>query len=209
MDIRTALETEIIEGALAPGQKLDEAALAARFRASRTPVREALRTLAAGGLVTFQPRAGAIVAHPTVGEVIDLFELVAELEGVAARLACERMEPAHDEAIRAALDACRAAAGRSEPNGYYAANQTFHRAIHQASANRALVEEIVSVDKRLSPYRRFITLRPERTMAASDEHDAIADALAARNGERAATAMREHVRVLRDDALALARSLRI
>jgi DNA-binding GntR family transcriptional regulator len=208
LELRSAIETQIVDGKLAPGQKLDEAVLAAHFEVSRTPVREALRALAAVGLVEFRPRVGAIVAKPTVSEVMDLFELVAELEGAAARLACERMEPADETVIFEALESCRAAAGSFDPGDYYAVNGRFHRAIHAAAHNEALSREITLLDKRLSPYRRFITFRPGRTETALREHDRVAEALAERDGDRAAAAMREHVRILRDDAFTLARSLR-
>lgn len=209
LELRRAIETQIVDGELKPGQKLDEPVLAAQFEVSRTPVREALRSLAATGLVEFQPRVGAIVARPTVSEVMDLFELVAELEGIAARLACDRMEASDESTIFAALESCRAAASSFDPGDYYRVNGEFHRAIHVAAHNEALSREIASLDKRLSPYRRFITLRPGRTETALREHDCIAEALGNRDGGSAAAAMREHVQILRDDAFTLAKSLRV
>lgn len=209
VDTQDSIETEIVAGVLRPGEKLDEAVLAARYGVSRTPVREALRSLAGVGLVEFRPRAGVIVAQPTVTEVMDLFELVAELEGVAARLACQRIGEEDEEAIVAAYEACRTAAGSNDPDDYYQVNGRFHRAIHDAAHNEALTVEIAVLDKRLSPYRRFITLRPERTQAALEEHDRIMEALRRRDAEGAADAMRAHVRILRDDAFALAKSLKI
>lgn len=206
--ITDRLETQIVEGRLAPGEKLDEVALGNAFSVSRTPIREALRALAAKGLVEFRPRIGAIVACPTVGEVMDLFVLVAELEGVAARLAAERMTAVDMEAIVEAHEACLKAAETLDPREYYETNGRFHAAIQQAAHNRVLVEQTVLLDKRLSPYRRFITFRPGRTETALREHEAIYAALVARDGEAAARAMRSHVQVLAEDTLALAKSLR-
>ena len=208
-EIAAALEDEIVKGELPPGQRLDEQLLGKRFSVSRTPVREALRLLAASGLVTIEPRLGAIVARPTVSEIFDLFELVGELEAVAARLACERMGDHHREEITQTHDACRAAGRQGDADAYIARNDAFHAAIHTASENRALRDQIALLNKRLAPYRRFITFRPERKHAAEQEHEILAQALLAGDADAAARAMKEHVQMLADDAFVLARSLRL
>jgi DNA-binding GntR family transcriptional regulator len=207
--LTASIENEILEGRLKPGERLDEASLTRRFEVSRTPIREALRLLASSRLVELRPRLGATVARPTVGEVVGLFELVAELEGVAARLAVERMEPASLIAIEAAHRACQRAAAGSDAAAYYRVNGDFHRAIHDAARNQVLVEEIGVLDKRLAPYRRFITFRPGRTEEALKEHDRILRAIRKRDATRAALAMRDHVRILGEDALTLAKGLRM
>ncbi|MFO1057768.1 MAG: GntR family transcriptional regulator [Dongiaceae bacterium] len=207
--LTATIENEILEGRLKPGERLDEASLTRRFEVSRTPIREALRLLASSRLVELRPRLGATVARPTVGEVVGLFELVAELEGVAARLAVERMEAASLAAIEAAHSACQLAAGGSDAAAYYRVNGDFHGAIHDAARNLVLVEEIGVLDKRLAPYRRFITFRPGRTEEALKEHDQILRALRKRDAGRAALAMRDHVRILGEDALTLAKGLRM
>jgi len=206
--ITNEIESQIVEGRLVPGEKLDEVALGSRFSVSRTPIREALRALAAKGLVEFRPRIGAIVAAPTVGEVIDLFELVAELEGIGARLACERMTQDDRQQIIETHCACQSAAITLDPNTYYQTNGEFHSAILRAAHNTALMEQTELLDKRLSPYRRFITFRPGRIETALREHEAIYNAILARDGDAAASAMRDHVRVLGEESLALAKSLR-
>ena len=206
--ITDELETQIVMGQLAPGEKLDEIALGKAFSVSRTPIREALRALAAKGLVEFRPRIGAIVASPTVGEVMDLFELVAELEGVAARLAAERMTDEAAESIIAAHEACQSTARTLDPDKYYEINGVFHEAIHRAAQNEVLREQTELLNKRLSPYRRFITFRPGRIETALREHEEIYLALVARDADAAAVAMRDHVRVLAEESLALAKSLR-
>lgn len=207
--VREKIETEIVDGRLKPGDKLDEVVLAARLHASRTPVREALRALASAGLVNITPRLGATVDRPTVSQVIELFEVVAELEGVAARLATERGDDAARAAIAAAHDACTRTARFGAADAYYAANSVFHHAIWTAGGNQTLAAQIIAADKRLAPYRRFITFRPGRTQTALAEHETIARAIQARDGEAAAQAMRAHVRILGDDALTMARNLRL
>ena len=207
-DISADLETQIVEGRLSPGDKLDEVALGNHYSVSRTPVREALRVLAAKGLVEFQPRLGAIVARPTVGEVMDLFEVVAEMEGVAARLACERMDELDERLIVETHRACQEAASSFNPEMYYQTNGLFHAAIQKAAHNQILSDQIEQLNKRLSPYRRFITFRPGRTETAIREHEGVFEPILARDGAAAQIAMRDHVRVLAEDSLALSRSLR-
>lgn len=203
------IENDILEGRLKPGDRLDEAGLTRRYDVSRTPIREALRLLASSRLVELRPRLGATVARPTVGEVVGLFEVVAELEGVATRLAVERMDGPGLAAIEAAHRACQAAAAGDDAGAYYRVNGDFHGAVHRAARNGVLGEEIRVLDKRLAPYRRFITFRPGRTEEALREHDQILRAVQKRDATRAALAMRNHVRILGEDALTLAKGLRV
>ena len=176
---------------------------------SRTPVREALRQLAATRLVELRPRLGAVVASPTAGEVLDLFELVAELEGVAARLASERADDVALAGIEAVHHRCQTAALGKNAAAYYRINHDFHDAIHAASGNRALMQEIAALDRRLSPYRRFITFRAGRTETAVREHEQIVRALVKRDSGLAEAAMRDHVRILGDDAAVIVKGLRL
>jgi DNA-binding transcriptional regulator YhcF (GntR family) len=90
-DLVQALERDIVTGMLQPGDRLDERGLSERFNVSRTPVREALQSLARSGLVATLPRRGTVVASITVGELIEMFEVMAELEAMCARLAARRM----------------------------------------------------------------------------------------------------------------------
>jgi DNA-binding GntR family transcriptional regulator len=152
---------------------------------------------------------GAVVASPTAGEVIDLFELVAELEGMAARLAADRRDLHGRNAIEKAHEACQRAARKDDAAAYFRMNRVFHEAIHKAAGNEVLFEEIVALDMRLSPYRRFITFRVGRTQAALLEHDAILHAIQQGDAQSAQTAMRNHVRILGEDTMALVKGLKL
>jgi DNA-binding GntR family transcriptional regulator len=207
--LSSAIQTEILEGKLAAGTRLEELALSRRYGVSRTPIREALRQLAATRLVEIRPRMGAVVASPTAGEVIDLFELVAELEGMAARLAAERLDTYGRTTIEKAREACQRAARGRDAAAYFRVNQRFHEAIHKAAGNQALLEEIAALDMRLSPYRRFITFRAERTQAALREHDAIVHAILRGNARLAQMAMRDHVKILGDDTMVIVKGLKL
>src|SRR4051794_23647215 len=100
-ELRLQLADEIVRGALPPGAALDETEIAQRFSVSRTPVREALRQLAASGLVDARAHRGAVVARPSVGRLTGMFEAMAELEAMCAGLAAERMQPAERHRLEA------------------------------------------------------------------------------------------------------------
>src|SRR5690625_3757757 len=89
--IRIAIEADIRSGLLLPGDVIDEAALAREFKVSRTPIREALLQLEAQSILVSKPRQGMVVAKMNVQQLLALWELLVEMEGVCARLACERM----------------------------------------------------------------------------------------------------------------------
>src|SRR4030088_2205449 len=91
--IRLAIEEAIGNGSLLPGDIINEAELSARYSVSRTPIREALLQLQAQGMLTSLPRSGMLVAKMDVPQLLAMWELLAELEGICARLACERMTP--------------------------------------------------------------------------------------------------------------------
>lgn len=203
------IEREIVEGKLMPGDKLDEESLAARLNASRTPVREALRALASVGLVRIQPRIGATVNKPTVSEVIELFEVVAEMEAAAARLVCLRASDTEIAMIVAQHKVCEDQARSGSAESYFDANMQFHSLIWSAAGNHVLEDQIVLLDRRLSPYRRFVTFKAGRQEDAIAEHARIADAIQTRNQVAAVAAMREHVTILGSDVVQLARNLRL
>jgi len=207
--LRNQIEKEIVEGKLLPGDKLDEEVLAARLKASRTPVREALRALASVGLVRIQPRIGATVNKPTVSEVIELFEVVAEMEAAAARLVCLRALDPEIDMIVAQHKSCENQARSGTADSYFDANMQFHSMIWSAAGNHVLEDQIVLLDRRLSPYRRFVTFKPGRQEEAVAEHTRIADAIQNRDEAAATVAMRNHVNILGSDVVHLARNLRL
>ncbi|MGR3200011.1 MAG: GntR family transcriptional regulator, partial [Paracoccus sp. (in: a-proteobacteria)] len=101
--IRLALENAIVDGRYLPGQKIDPDAIAQDYGCSRTPVREALQALEASGLLIVQPKRGTFVAKLGVSELMERFELMAEMEAFCARLACRRADAQDIAAIAASL----------------------------------------------------------------------------------------------------------
>lgn len=194
------LEEEIIQGSLAPGTRLDEQALAERFKVSRTPVREALRHLASAGLVEMRRHQGAIVRSLTIPELIEMFQVIAELEGLCARLAARRMVQAERKALDKAHRDCLRHVERGDEEKFFKANNVFHDVISAGSHNKFLQRETRELRNRVNPHRRYITHQPGRMAASIVEHEAVLDAIDEGDGEKAHRLMREHLNILGEAA---------
>jgi DNA-binding GntR family transcriptional regulator len=190
---RDQLEQDIVTGALRPGERLDEQALAARFGVSRTPIREALLQLASAGLVVAHPRRGAFVATLGVRDVVERFEVMATLEGMCGRLAARRITERERAELLAVHEACSREAAGGDPDAYYYENERFHHAIYAACHNAFLAEQARQLHKRLKPYRRLQLRVRNRIMGSFREHQAIVDAILAGDGESAERQLRDHV----------------
>ncbi|MDI4664871.1 GntR family transcriptional regulator [Xanthobacter autotrophicus] len=201
--LREALEEDIASGRLRPGRRLDEVSLAERFGVSRTPVRETLIQLAASGLVEIRPRRGAFVVLLGPRELMESFELMAEVEASCARLAAQRMGPSDRAALHEAHGACRAAVGAGDEAAYYAANARFHGAIYAGTGNRMLCAEAQRLQRSLQPYRRLQLRVPRRMEASFAEHEGVLEALVAGDGATAAERLRAHVVVQGERFMAL------
>lgn len=193
--IRQSLEQDIVTGALAPGARLDEVSLAERFEVSRTPVREALMQLAASGLVDIRPRQGAVVAALGLKRMVEMFEVMAELEGLCARLAARRMSTAERADLRRLHEDTRRFVATDDPDAYYAANLDFHEAIYAGSHNAFLAEQTRGLRQRLTPYRRIQLRRQGRMADSFAEHEAVVSAIVAGDAEAAERHLAQHVTV--------------
>lgn len=187
------LEESILAGTLKPGVRLDETALAKQFGVSRTPVREALHQLAAGGMVQLRARQGAIVTALAVNELRQLFEVMADLEALCARYAARRMTPEERITLERLHDACAKEANQVEVEGYIKLNRRFHEVIYRGTHNAYLEEVTLAVRNKLSPYRRFQFNRPGRPPKSFEEHKSILNAILSGDPDRAAKEMRDHV----------------
>jgi DNA-binding GntR family transcriptional regulator len=189
------IEERIVTGAYPPGTRLDEQELAKAFCVSRTPIREALIQLASIGLIEIRPRRGATVPKVGADRVCEMFEVMAELEAMCARLAARRITPIEQHALQEAHNACQPALDANTPDIYYQLNEVFHQRIYQASHNSFLIEQTEALQRRLRPYRR-LQLRVRNRMASSfDEHHAIVSAICTGNSELASELIRAHVMV--------------
>lgn len=187
------LKDDIFSGLLKPGDQLEEADLAARFGVSRTPIREAIRSMVDCGLLETRPRKGAMVRVLTAKELNDLFEVAAELEGMACRLASDLLTISGKKDIETGLEMCRAAAEAEDIPAYAQANLAFHAAIHKASGNAWLVDQLDQIQARINVYRLMPYEVVGRLEKSLKEHREICDAIFAKNGALANTLMRDHM----------------
>jgi DNA-binding GntR family transcriptional regulator len=202
-EIAFRLRSDILEGRLAFGAPLRHEQLAARFGVSRTPIREALRKLQATGLVELAPNRGAVVRTPARTELIEVYELRADLEGLACELACARATDEELHLLDAAQARLAAAIERIRPQAEARfdtvvadANGAFHGTIHRAARNgrlHATIHDLEHFFPRDSVWRA-IADDPETLQAMNvDEHERVAAALRARRPAHARRAMRDHV----------------
>ncbi len=193
--IADELEGLILEGSFADGARLDEVQLADRFQVSRTPIREALHRLTQSGLVEQVPRRGVFVRQPGPVELIEMFEVMAELEAVCARLAASRItERALDE-MKALNARCLDAVRQGQSDDYYEMNEVFHRMLYRQSGNAFLEQECLRLHRRLKPFRRLQLRVRGRLSQSMAEHEQVVAALEAGDGSAAASAIRAHVAV--------------
>ena len=191
--IRNALADEIATGKLKAGAALDEQHLADRFGASRTPVREALRQLAANGLVEVRARRGVVVARMTPERIMDMFETVAEIEAMCVRLATYRMTPLERSHLIELHDASEAIVKNGDFDAYDNFNRAFHEAIYHATHNSFLAEQAIAIRNRLMAFRRAQLQQEQRLDRSWAEHEAIMQAIAEGDGEMASRRMRAHM----------------
>jgi DNA-binding GntR family transcriptional regulator len=193
----------IVEGVLAPGTKLNERELCDTLGISRTPLREALKVLAAEGLIEITPNRGAAVSLMSEAEIREMFELMSGLEAFSGQLACERITPAELADIKAlhyTMLACRA---QNDLPGYYAQNRQIHDRINLAARNSALRQIYVSVNRRLQALRFRSNFQTTKWDKAAQEHEDMIKALEAHDGPRLAAILRLHLLEKRDAVLQL------
>jgi DNA-binding GntR family transcriptional regulator len=178
-----ALRGMIVGGELAPGKRIPEEKLCAHLGLSRTPLREALKILAAEGLVSIEPHRGASVAHLTITDVEDAFQVLVALERLAAPLVCNRItdsEIAMIEELQMRMTAHFDAGRLME---YFRCNQAIHQAIVDASGNKRLAQLYRSESGRVQRYRYAGNEEESRWRRAIKEHEQILDAIRNRSAE--------------------------
>ncbi len=189
------IEEEIATGQLKDGEKLDEASLAERFQVSRTPVREALLQLVGSGLATQIPKRGCFVKAPSFRDMIEMFEVMSELEGLCARLAARRISSQQIDRLKRTNQGCETAIASSDSDLYYDFNVDFHECIYEACGNSFLAQETRQLRRRLQSFRR-LQLRVRGRMPQSlEEHHAIIEAIEAGDADTADEVSRQHVMI--------------
>jgi DNA-binding GntR family transcriptional regulator len=184
------LEAAIIAGELKPRERLVELDLAARFRVSRAPVREALRLLEREGLVTTDTR-GVHVATITLQEVADIFEILAHLEELYTRRAAADLKPADLERMSKVVDEMTRAVAAGDLQRYFELNVEFHSVVRLACANRRLIDLLENLGKPTLRYRYLAMSLPGRMPVSLEEHRRILAALRGGEAEAAGRHARE------------------
>ena len=188
------LRDMIVEGELAPGERLNERVLCAALHVSRTPLREAMKMLAAEGLLLLLPNRGAVVPELSADDIRHTFELMAALEAANGELACQRMAPEELDEIRALHYEMLACYARRDLPGYYKRNHAIHSLINLAARNPALTQTYRTINARIQALRFRSNFNREKWEIAVEEHEAMLDALAKRDGARMREILTRHLR---------------
>lgn len=191
--LRLQIADEIVRGIVPPGATLDETELARRFSVSRTPVREAIRTLAASGLVDVRPHRGAIVARPDAAKIVGMFEVMAELESLCAGYAAERMTGAERRALENIHERLRLMIQSGDPQRYHEVNEAFHACLYAGAHNAYLAEITLATRTRVQPFRRAQFRNLGRLSKSHAEHDRVVQAVLRGQRSLAAQTMYAHI----------------
>jgi DNA-binding GntR family transcriptional regulator len=190
----TQLRNLIVTGVLAPGAKLNEREICEQLAVSRTPVREAIKTLIQDGLLRALPNQSAVVAELDLDHVTALIDVVTMIEGLAGELAARNITEEAIAEIGLLHYRMRLHHARDELPGYFEANTAFHRKIVEIAANPVLLWVWDLLALRVDRARYSSNLWPTRWKTAIEEHQGILDALSARDSAKAGEALRQHVR---------------
>lgn len=196
----------VISGEFRPGFRLDEHMLAERFGVSRTPVREALRQLAATGLIEIKPRRSATVASATSAQLETLFGAMAEIEATCSRLAAMSMTPIERRRLQSLHESMAEIAARNDSDEFAAANLTFHTLIYAGAHNDIIAEFATSLRRRLAPFRKAQFRTEGRLPRSQEEHGNVVRAILAGDALTAHSAMFNHMSLVEEsfDRLATA-----
>lgn len=202
-EVAVRLRQRIVEGHLAPGAKLNERELSELLNVSRTPLREALKMLAAEGLVELLPNRGAVVAQMSAQDVADTFEVIAGLEGQSGELAAQRITEAELAEIRALHFEMMAAFTRRDLPTYYRINAQIHTLINAAARNPVLAQTWRNVNARLQALRFRSNFDEAKWKRAVKEHERMVELLGARDAAELRALLIEHLMHKRDAVLEL------
>lgn len=191
--IREELTQLILSGELPPGHILRENLLAERFGVSRTPIREAIRQVAATGLITLRPHQRSIVCLIGMTEALERFETMGVLEASCAELSAIKRSEADLTAILTHHEACAHFEKADDVAAYFEANEDFHTAIYRSGGNRHLAEHTLEMRRMMHVLRRPRVGQPRRMHGSFAEHCRIVDAIRDRDPAEARAAMLDHV----------------
>jgi DNA-binding GntR family transcriptional regulator len=204
-EVATRLRQRIVEGEIAPGAKLNERELSAALEVSRTPLREAIKMLAAEGLVELLPNRGAVAAQMKRQDVVDTFEVIAGLEAQSGELAAQRITETELAEIRALHYEMLAAYTRRDLPTYYRLNARIHECINLAARNPVLTHTYRTVNARVQALRFRSNFDERKWKRAVQDHEEMISRLSARDATGLRTLLVKHLEHKRDAVLDLMR----
>ena len=190
VEVAEQLRQRIFRRELEPGSWIDELKIAEDFGISRTPLREALKVLAAEGLVTMKVRRGAYVTEMSEKDLRDVYHLLSLLESDAAGVVAERATPEQQQTLRDLHAELESAAGNRE--AFFSVNERFHMALLDMADNRWRSQMVADLRKVMKLNRHNSLFKQGRIEDSLNEHRAILDAMLARDAEGTRRAMQAH-----------------
>ncbi|MFC5848018.1 GntR family transcriptional regulator [Deinococcus petrolearius] len=191
--VRDQLRRAILTGELAPGARLSVPELARQLGVSRSPVREAVLLLVGEGLAVEHTRRGVEVARLELGDLLELYEVRSYLDGLAARLAAQRMSAPNLAALRGVLDA-QGAAAVADVRGFRELDARFHSIIVECCGNTRLIKHAAMISREMRLAGPLLLNATTHLRQSHGEHREIERALRQRDGPAAEDAMRAHLR---------------
>ncbi|MEQ9608713.1 MAG: GntR family transcriptional regulator [Kiloniellaceae bacterium] len=192
-ELADRLRHMIVEGELAPGEKLAEKELCEQFGVSRTPLREAMKVLATEGLVLLTPNRGCAVAKLTLADLDEAFPIMGALEALSGELACRHITDAEIARIRDLHERMVKKYEAGALRDYFKLNEQIHQLILNAARNPTLAPMQLSLSGRVRRARYMANMSPARWSRAVAEHEKILEALSARDGKRLAVLLKDHL----------------
>jgi DNA-binding GntR family transcriptional regulator len=192
--VHEELRARLLRGDLQPGDRVPIAAVARELGVSQIPVREGVKRLEAEGLLAFETHKGAVVPRLAASDVEETFAIRAELEGLAVRRAAAEITPERLAELRAILDDMAEAAAAGDAEAYGRGNRAFHLTIYRSQPYARLTTMIEALWDQTDWCRRIFARDDEAVTASAGEHEAILAALAAGDGDAAATHLHEQKR---------------
>lgn len=183
----------IVDGSLAAGNKVPERDLCETFGVSRTPMREALKVLAAEGLVSLEPNRGAWVTQISLKELEEVFPVMGVLEALSGELACQRITDAEIDRIRGLHQEMAAHYKVRNRPEYFQANQQIHEAILDAARNKTLAQQYRMLAARMRRARYLANMSETRWEKSLEEHEEILHALEKRDAQALAQILKDHL----------------
>jgi DNA-binding GntR family transcriptional regulator len=192
-EVARRIRRMISKGVLRKGDRIIENDLSETLGVSRTPLREALRSLVAEGLVERRPHRGAYVAEPSMDQIQDMFEVMSFLEGLCARIATEKASDSQVQALEKLHDSLERHHRANQPEKYLEVNEKFHSLLQELVGNQALNEVINGLRKKVLLYRYRQLYQPHRFDASMNEHRELMAAIRERRSADAERLMKIHL----------------